>query len=743
MVSLLLMFTRAQRDGLWNLYVSSFKEMIPFIFQYDHQNYARWGVIYAAHMMMIPDEVREEFMNGDFVVKGSKQQFSQVDPDHAQEWQNRKCKIAGGIIGITKTQSALMKWSLTSNANSFIAEQTYKMFDMKMDNLVTKETMDSRKGIDNRDEDNLFETLISFKVFNGSTDTIISIASKDLATKEIQTSLLEAQSNGRELMDKFIKSITQGSGIIDDNEFHKKLEKNNAKTFETLYIRKPMSKVKEKMAAVKVDRNYLLRIITAHEIGQKPNLPKIMTKEMTPVPLSLAKMNGTLNTGDKAILQKELIKDIVCPGNITLGENPSCLIIDGQALIYSLGKSKNCSTFGELANRFIDSVLYQGRSYDRIDIVFDRYRVNSIKESTRIRRTQNQKPIIKSDINGSVKIPTNWSGYMASPENKSEYSDFLSNQLTLRTYKKEIVTSGGFKDELKVWSSMIIDHSQLSSNQEEADTRLILHAIACEKKCIVVSSRDTDVLVLLVSHFHRINCNELWMSTGTQKNPRYIPVHDLAKSMSQSLLDALIPFHTITGCDTTSFIAQHSKSTIWKTLESEPITNSLLINKLGDDTLEESDYKNVEKFFCVLYGMPLLDDINQVRYHLFLKKSNQEALPPTKNALYHHIKRAHYQSHIWKRAHIPISIVPEATEFGWEMIDDQTLKPILMANEGITNDELKIISCNCKSDCKTNRCICRKKNLSCSLYCGKSCIKGNVICCMNAPESISDDDDDA
>ena len=77
------------------------------------------------------------------------------------------------------------------------------------------------------------------------------------------------------------------------------------------------------------------------------------------------------------------------------------------------------------------------------------------------------------------------------------------------------------------------------------------------------------------------------------------------------------------------------------------------------------------------------------------------------------------------------------------MIEDQTLKPILMANEGITNDELKIISCNCKSDCKTNRCICRKKNLSCSLYCAKSCIKGNVISCMNVPESISDDDDDA
>ena len=100
-----------------------------------------------------------------------------------------------------------------------------------------------------------------------------------------------------------------------------------------------MSKVKEKMVAVKVDRNYLLRIIAAHEIGQKPNSPKIMCKEMTLVPLSLAKMNGPLNTGAKANFQRELLKDTVCPETIALNENPSCLIIDGQTLIYA--KYKN------------------------------------------------------------------------------------------------------------------------------------------------------------------------------------------------------------------------------------------------------------------------------------------------------------------------------------------------------------------------------------------------------------------
>ena len=139
--------------------------------------------------------------------------------------------------------------------------------------------------------------------------------------------------------------------------------------------------------------------------------------------------------------------------------------------------------------------------------------------------------------------------------------------------------------------------------------------------------------------------------------------------------------------------------------------------------------------------MPLMNDINGVRHSLLFNISNQEALPPTRDSLYLHIQRAHYQSFIWKRAHVPKPIIPEATEFGWEMTDAQILKPILMSKDDISNDELKIISCSCKTECKTNRCKCRKNNLPCSLYCGKNCVKGNVICCMNAPESTRDDEE--
>ena len=68
MVNILLCFTRAQRDGLWDLHLYAFKQMLPFFFWYDHINYARWGSVYLAEMSDLPQEVLYEFQEGNFIV---------------------------------------------------------------------------------------------------------------------------------------------------------------------------------------------------------------------------------------------------------------------------------------------------------------------------------------------------------------------------------------------------------------------------------------------------------------------------------------------------------------------------------------------------------------------------------------------------------------------------------------------------------------------------------------------------
>ena len=56
LVSILLLFTRASRDGLWELLLSTFKWMLPYFFRYDHTNYAKWGIVYLAEMNMLPQQ---------------------------------------------------------------------------------------------------------------------------------------------------------------------------------------------------------------------------------------------------------------------------------------------------------------------------------------------------------------------------------------------------------------------------------------------------------------------------------------------------------------------------------------------------------------------------------------------------------------------------------------------------------------------------------------------------------------
>ena len=97
------------------------------------------------------------------------------------------------------------------------------------------------------------------------------------------------------------------------------------------------------------------------------------------------------------------------------------------------------------------------------------------------------------------------------------------------------------------------------------------------------------------------------MKAETKK--KYIPVHDVVNSISPTILKSLIPFNTLTGCNTTSFIAQHTKWSAWKTL----LSYFHLIKHLGEeDNLEDTEYKNMEKFFFILYGISNEDAIDKI-----------------------------------------------------------------------------------------------------------------------------------
>ena len=137
----------------------------------------------------------------------------------------------------------------------------------------------------------------------------------------------------------------------------------------------------------------------------------------------------------------------------------------------------------------------------------------------------------------------------------------LQNAVALEA---EIVTAGGFTDIEGAASSKKRDIQCLKASHEEADTRLILHALdTCRQKYkrAIVMGRDTDVLVLL-PHFQNQLTPERWFQAETAQKKKSVAVHEI--SLSTQHRESLPPFHTITGYDTVSQLSDHGKKTAWK-----------------------------------------------------------------------------------------------------------------------------------------------------------------------------------
>ena len=226
-----------------------------------------------------------------------------------------------------------------------------------------------------------------------------------------------------------------------------------------------------------------------------------------------------------------------------------------------------------------------GKDYSCVHILFDRYYATSIKAGTRKRRTKYHKPVRRIVDGRDVPLPSDWNSFLGLSANKVDLAKFLSAQLLLQAPgEKTIIVAGGFSLEEQVESSNpLIDIEALECTHEEADTRIIFHCLKANCESVVVAARDTDILILLLAYFQRMPCQKLWMKAGTAKKRKYIPIHAVVDNLpfEEITFQSLIGFHSLTGSDTTSYIAGHTKRSAWKVF----LRYNQLLPNLGDGEL--------------------------------------------------------------------------------------------------------------------------------------------------------------
>ena len=115
--------------------------------------------------------------------------------------------------------------------------------------------------------------------------------------------------------------------------------------------------------------------------NRKLEMKEVLRHPLGPLPWTLLTTDGSLRKINNASLAKELQRSAPVADVIP---QPSACMIDGMALLQRLkGDHK---TFSEVAESLMDIVLHEGSSSQRIDVVFDVYKEDSIKNAEREKR---------------------------------------------------------------------------------------------------------------------------------------------------------------------------------------------------------------------------------------------------------------------------------------------------------------------------------------------------------------------
>jgi len=479
------------------------------------------------------------------------------------------------------------------------------------------------------------------------------------------------------------------------------------------------SKVGLQVKYMKADFSLFARLYIASS-SRENDINEFFQHENQPFPPSLSEF-GKLRYAKKSDIVTCLVSANKSPGTFD-APAVDAKILEGSVIVHQL-KPKAGTNFGQYAaDVFCPYIMKQfDNCTRRIDVVFDTYKADSLKEATRLKRGKTD---YRSLIGSRTPTPPkNWENFLQNDDNKTQLFAFLAAEIVNAAQQKCVVVNSCST----VASSIALPKLSelLPTNHEEGDTKVILHAFhqaASNAKSIIIRTVDSDVIVLAVSFFHSLAAmcvKELFVAFGLGRSFRYINIGEIATSIGQPRSDGLRFFNAFTGCDTVSAFAFHGKTSAWNTWDMvSRITETFV--KLGTPghIMSDLDLVALEQFVIIMYDKTSKHiDVNKLRKHLFSKSSTaMDRLPPTREALRQHALRACIQSQLWSSSNIPMLPELDASKFGWHRVDEHWLPYWSNLPEAAASCR-ELIRCGCKTVC-SGRCSCVKAELNCTELCG-------------------------
>ena len=400
---------------------------------------------------------------------------------------------------------------------------------------------------------------------------LCNIATGKSVSQKNEEFLLNILKIGEEERNKFVMEC-----IEDPSRFNKPTKRQTIYSFATEAGTKNIKLGDGKIISACLIRD-LFGSILFLSLERKVDMAEVLSCPLTPVPLSLSHVNGTMLKTKKSTLTCALeIKVITKPPDIVHET-----VIDASFFLYL--QYNLTSTFGQVAKVISNIMKAKGNI---IHFIFDKWISPSIKDSER-----NDRASVNTSFQvtgSSQKRPSNWLEVMENTSFKISLNKFLveywndNSLVDLIGEKILYVNFGDTYYKYQVVSNRVVrsDEARLYSNHEEIDSRMFFHVSCLAENHsstsdvnVVVRSTDADNLMIAIGCFQKLQekyqKRRLWLEMGveTKNTVRYVSVNQIYSSLGQLLSSVLPAFHALFGCDYTAAFYRKSKVRSFKCLE--------------------------------------------------------------------------------------------------------------------------------------------------------------------------------
>ncbi|CAH3178932.1 unnamed protein product [Porites lobata] len=379
--------------------------------------------------------------------------------------------------------------------------------------------------------------------------------------------------------------------------------------------------------------------------------------EFSIVPRSLLAADGTmLHCASKSNLMSILEKLNDSRNNRRVaGPNEDQMkvaIVDGMAEVQSLDKPEGIRNCAQLAEHFSNRVMQMHTRSNEVRLIFNRYDLPFFTQSG---HQGSKAPVYYhiTDTTHIAKVPVK--RLLSHKKTKMELAICLGKKIKEYAHRsgKQLVVAWG-----SVCKATHKDVGHLQSNQEEAVTKMILHAldtIANGATQLQIYSPDTDVLVLALRRYPELCENTLFLKP-------------IVETLDPEKIAALPASHALSGTDNTGSFSGKGKLLCWKIFaEGDSSIFTALAELAQTAHPNEEIVAAIEKFVCLPYQpRTKLMTVKELRWSLFKKKqAESDKLPPTQAALQQVvILRAYYQLMVWNSDRITNQELPSPQHYG-------------------------------------------------------------------------------